>query len=96
MTHDRLAAALRKQGRSHWAESIGEFRKALELDPNHLESHMYLGEVFYDEGNFVKAGAEYKQAIKIDPQSAAAHNQLSLTLDKQGLREQASLNSRTR
>ena len=96
MTHDRLAAALLKQGRSHWAESIGEFRKALELDPNHLESHMYLGEVFYDEGNFVKAGAEYKQAIKIDPQSAAAHNQLSLTLDKQGLREQASLNSRTR
>ena len=88
--HQRLGELLVRQGRTHWAKGTVEFRTALELDPNHLESHLSLGKVLYDEGKFVESGSEYEKAIKIDPQSAVAHNSLGLTLDRQGLVEQAS------
>jgi tetratricopeptide (TPR) repeat protein len=91
MAHHRLGEALVRQGRAHWAEGIVEFRKAIELDRNHLESYFSLGRVLYDEGKFVESASEYEEAIKINPQSAVAHNSLGLTLDKRGLVEQASV-----
>jgi tetratricopeptide (TPR) repeat protein len=97
LAHHRLGEALVREGRAHRAEGIGELREALEIhkataiDPDDLDSYLYLGEVLYEEGNFVDAAAEYKEVIKIYPQSAAGYNGLCLTLDKQGLVEEATL-----
>lgn len=84
--HYRLGAALLSKGRAHRAEAIAEFRNAIALNRDHLESHLALARVLYDEGNLVEAAAEYKEAIRINPQSIAAHNGLNLIVSKQGLR----------
>ena len=42
----------------------------------------------------VEAASEYKEAIKISPSSAAAHNGVALVLDRQGLVERAALEYR--
>jgi Flp pilus assembly protein TadD len=65
------------------------------LDSKRLESYFALGKALYVKGNFVEAAAVYEEAIKVNPQSAAAHNILGLTLDKQGLVEQALLEYRS-
>jgi len=88
--HHRLGETLVRQGRAHWAEGIIEFRKALEVDPNHLESYFSLGRVLYDQGKFIESASEYEKAIKINPESAVAHNGLGLSFERQGLMEQAS------
>jgi tetratricopeptide (TPR) repeat protein len=91
LAHQRLGDALVSEGRAHWVEGIAELRKAIELDPKHLESHLSLGKVLYDEGSYVEAASVFKDAVNINPQSAAAHYGLALDLDKQGLLEQAIL-----
>jgi len=95
VAHQRLGEALIREGRAHDAEGIAELRKAIELDSKRLESYFALGKALYVKGNFVEAAAVYEEAIKVNPQSAAAHNILGLTLDKQGLVEQAVLECRS-
>jgi len=89
--HFRLGTALIKAGRANRANGTAELRRAIELDPDHFESHLYLGEILYEEANWVEAAAEYRKATLIESRSAAAHNGLGLALDKQGLREEAGL-----
>jgi Flp pilus assembly protein TadD len=79
----------------HGAERMAELQKVQELKHKLRESYYALGKTLYEEGKFVEAATEYKQAIKIDPQSAAIHNLLGLALDKQGLVEQAVLEYRS-
>jgi Tfp pilus assembly protein PilF len=88
MAHFRLGSALIKEGR-HRADGVGELRRAIELDPGRLESHLYLAEMLYRDGQWLEAAAEYRKATTIAPTSAAAHNGLGLALDKLGLKEQA-------
>jgi tetratricopeptide (TPR) repeat protein len=91
LAHQRLGEALLSERPAHRAEGINELRKAIELDPKHLEAYLSLGKALYDEGSYVEAASMFKDAIKINPQSAAAHNGLALNLDKQGLVKQAVL-----
>ena len=78
----------------HGAKRIAELHEVQELENRLQESYYALGKALYEEGKFVEAATEYKQAIKINPQSAAIHNLLGLALDKQGLLEQAVLEYR--
>jgi Tfp pilus assembly protein PilF len=89
LAHFRLGSALIKEGRAHRADGVGELRRAIELDPGRLESHLYLAEMLYREGQWLEAATEYRKATTISPASAAAHNGLGLALDKLGLKEQA-------
>ncbi len=94
LAHHRLGRALVRNGGTHRADGIVELRKAVDLDHQHLESHFCLGKALYDQGSFVDAGAEYKEAIEIAPKSAAAFNNLARALNRQGLVEQAALKSK--
>lgn len=95
LAHLRLGEALLSEGRAHQAEGIVELQNAIARDRKHLESYFCLGKALYEQGNFVEAASEYKEAMKINPQSAAVHNSLALTLDKEGLVEQAALEYRS-
>jgi len=90
VAHRRLGAALVSEGPAHWAEGIAELRKAMELNPSHVESYLFLGKVLYNHGHLVEASSVYKEATKIEPKSAAAHNGLGLILEKEGLSDEAS------
>jgi tetratricopeptide (TPR) repeat protein len=70
----RSATEHRITGRSR--DAADEYRRALALDPEHLDALYYLGNMEFDLGRFAAAETAWKQMIEIDPTSARAHAQL--------------------
>lgn len=70
----RTATAHRTAGRS--AEAAAEYRRALALDPDHLDALYYLGSMELDLGNFAAAERAWERLLARDPTSARAHAQL--------------------
>jgi tetratricopeptide (TPR) repeat protein len=70
----RAATAQRIAGRP--ARAAAEYRRALALEPTHLDALYYLGNMELDLGNFAAAESAWTRLIAIDPTSARAHAQL--------------------
>ncbi len=51
-------------------------QRAVELGPNETETHLALGFVYYSAGNMKAARAAYLDALRIDPSSSVALNEL--------------------
>jgi tetratricopeptide (TPR) repeat protein len=73
-----LASALHARGRLD--ETVGCYRKIIELNPKSAAAHTNLGNALRDQKNLDEAIAEYRKAIEIDPKFAAAHNNLGNAL----------------
>lgn len=56
-----------------YTESIGEFKKALELNPNLYDAHYHLGIAYYAKGMTDESIAELKKAIEVNPNEPKAH-----------------------
>ena len=54
------------------------FEKILKIDPGHLQSNFYLGNIYAQIKNFSKAKKIFENIIKQKPQSVEAHNNLGL------------------
>ena len=52
---------------------VNAARKALDLDPGLAEAHVLLGDVYQEQWRWSDAQAEYKQALDLKPNDAAAH-----------------------
>src|SRR3954466_12741883 len=65
-------------------ESIREFKKAIELDPDSAHAHDNLATVFAEKGLFRQARRENRLAIALEPQSATAHYNLACFLATHG------------
>jgi tetratricopeptide (TPR) repeat protein len=63
-------------------ESIGEYEKAVALNPNYAMAHNNLGVAYYYKGMLDEAIAEYEKAIAINPNHANAHSNLGLAYAK--------------
>ena len=63
--------------------------KALELDPNLAEAHVLLANVKQEQWHWADAEAEYRRALALNPNSAAAHEGLALWLVCQGRADEA-------
>jgi tetratricopeptide (TPR) repeat protein len=72
---------LRKWG--HWNESIGEFEKAIKIDPRLASAHYNLGKSL-GMGNYSNALLEFNKAIEIDPQYEDAWLEKGCTLTTSG------------
>ncbi|MBI2088950.1 MAG: tetratricopeptide repeat protein [Deltaproteobacteria bacterium] len=60
-------------------------RKALNLDPRHVEARTLLGWIQMEiHGDYASAAAEYRKVIEVRPESAEAHNNLGVALEKMG------------
>jgi tetratricopeptide (TPR) repeat protein len=68
----RRAAALVARGR--YAEAVGEYRKALEVQPNDATVHNKLGICYQQLKQDDVARREYERALQIDPRYAEAWN----------------------
>jgi TolB-like protein/DNA-binding winged helix-turn-helix (wHTH) protein/tetratricopeptide (TPR) repeat protein len=68
---------------------ISAARKALELDPELAEAHVLLGHVYREEWQWRNAQAEYKWALQLRPNDAAAHLGLAKWLLAEGRTEEA-------
>ena len=63
--------------------------KALELDPNLAEAHVLLADVEQEQWHWAEAEAEYKRALELNPNDAAAYEGLGLWLACHGRADQA-------
>jgi TolB-like protein/DNA-binding winged helix-turn-helix (wHTH) protein/tetratricopeptide (TPR) repeat protein len=70
-------------------KAIRMARKALELDPGLAEAHAMLGRVLQKQFQWADAEAEYKQALALSPNNAAAHFEYANWLLSHGRLEEA-------
>ncbi|MEP9411007.1 MAG: tetratricopeptide repeat protein [Candidatus Brocadia sp.] len=59
--------------RGKYTEAIEEFKRALELNPNHYDARFHLGIVYYAKGMIDESIAELKKAIDTDHDEPKAH-----------------------
>src|SRR5690348_13343494 len=59
------------------------FQKAIQLNPNHKESHYSLGHLYALQQKYPQAAEEFEQAVRIDPNYSEAHNYLGQVLERQ-------------
>jgi tetratricopeptide (TPR) repeat protein len=69
---------LRDQRR--WDEAIACCKKALAIDPHHVDAHVNLGNALRDTGKVEEAIASYNQALTLDSRHARTHCNLGLAL----------------
>ena len=68
--------------RETYAEAIAAYRRALEVDPEHADSHCNLGSVFYNQGRRGPARACFERAIEIDAGHVEANLNLATMLEE--------------
>ena len=79
---DNLALIYWKQGRKQEATLL--LRKAVAVNPDHLEAYYNLGIALQDQGDLQGAVDAYRQAIAIKPHRPKAYNSLGNILKDQG------------
>ena len=60
-------------------QSLKEFERAIELNPNYATAHQWYGELLAAFGQFERAIAEKKRAVELDPLSVANNDGLGYT-----------------
>jgi protein O-GlcNAc transferase len=72
------ALAFHQAGRLAEAEQI--YRQILKAQPRHFDSQHLLGVIYFQRGNPADAVRQIDVALRIDPQSASAHNNRGISL----------------
>jgi tetratricopeptide (TPR) repeat protein len=60
------------------------YRRALELDPRHVDAHVNLGRLLHEAGQVEAAATHYRQALALRPDDATAAFNLGVALEDQG------------
>lgn len=66
------------------AEAKGAYRKAIELDPGHVDAHLNLGRLLHEEGRLRSAHTQYRQALEASPEHPTALFNLAVSLEDLG------------
>ena len=72
--HNNLGLVYAERG--HYSQAIGEFRKALSLNPSAANVHANLGAVYVDQGLYQRGIDAYEKALKLKPKRAKFYNNL--------------------
>lgn len=70
-------------------KAIAAAQKALELDPQSIEGHLWMAQLQMPQWQWTKAETEFRNALELDPHSAAAHAGLAYWLTMQGRTDEA-------
>jgi tetratricopeptide (TPR) repeat protein len=73
-THFNTALELAERERDE--EAVSELRNALDLDNNHVNSHVVLGTLYAKSGQLDKAREQWDEALALDPRFEKAHQYL--------------------
>lgn len=79
---NKVGNQLKRKGKL--AEAIGEYRRAIELNPQFSWSYYNLGDALAKQGHINEAIAEYRKAIEINPKSAVYFYSLGKLLAHKG------------
>jgi tetratricopeptide (TPR) repeat protein len=80
--HYNEGLILDQQGKS--PEAIGQYQRALRLDPDSANPHNNLAAAMINQGRLQEARAHCEQALRIQPDHAEAHNNLATVLVQSG------------
>ena len=75
--------------RGQLEQSIAEYQKAIQINPNFAQARNNLGNVYYNQSKLEEAVVEYQGAITINPNYAKAHYNLGVVYHQQGKLEEA-------
>jgi Flp pilus assembly protein TadD len=81
------ALAFYRQG--NFEEAIGEWRRALELEPRDAAAISNLGAALHGAGRFDEAAREFARALEIDPDNVRAHTNIGIALARSRRYEEA-------
>jgi len=70
-------------------KAIEEYKKAAELNPNHLQAHMNLGTVYIEQKKYDQAIEEFNTVVKINYYYGKAHYNLGYVYLLKGEKEKA-------
>jgi serine/threonine-protein kinase len=70
-------------------EAVGEFRRALEIDPGAVDAHIKLGATYYDLGKPQEAEESYQKAVNLRPGYWLGYNGLGSFYSRRGRYEEA-------
>ena len=82
-------AAVNAFGEDNLDDSIQNYKKALELDPNYQDALHGLGMALFSRGHVDEAISTAKKLIEIDQDDILAHTSLSMFYQSQGRIEEA-------
>ncbi len=85
--YNNLGIALMEKGRVK--EAIVQYRRALEIEPEHYKAHTNLGTALSEIGLTEEAEVHLRKAVELAPDFADAHNSLGTALMKTGRSEEA-------
>jgi tetratricopeptide (TPR) repeat protein len=80
--YNDLGCALKRSGRFN--EAIDQFREALRIKPDYIESRYNLGNALFSAGRYPEAIEQYEQVLKVQSNYPKAHNNMAVTLAKMG------------
>ena len=80
---------IRALDRQDWTEAAAQFRRGLELEPNHASLRHRLGTALYMMGDLRGARAEFEQALRASPDFARAHYSLGVLAASDGRHDEA-------
>src|SRR5213080_451661 len=86
---DEEVQVISERGADEWFALALAYENVLRRDPQRTDALINCGTLYYEQGNFEKAGECYRRAIEIDPQSALAHFNLGSVLEEMGQLEEA-------
>jgi tetratricopeptide (TPR) repeat protein len=70
-------------------KAIQDYKQAIKIDPNHVNSHLNLGEAYYQKGMYEEAKKEYEYVLAVNNMHIKAHYALGRTLAQEGKKEEA-------
>ena len=82
-----LGAALAQQG--NFDEAVRRFTEVLQINPDLVMAHRYLGNIFLEKGNIDEAVRHYTVVLQTEPNSAAEYKNLGYTLLQSGRLEES-------
>ena len=63
---------------NHYTEAAAEFALELANNPEHIQSHVYLGDCYVELSRFSDAEGQLHEALRLDPRSEIAHRDLGI------------------
>jgi tetratricopeptide (TPR) repeat protein len=71
------------------SEALEAYRRALALEPAHVEAHVNFGRLLHEEGDIGEAEQHYRRALAAEPRDATAAFNLGVALEDLGREEVA-------
>ncbi|MEF9437764.1 MAG: tetratricopeptide repeat protein [Candidatus Mariimomonas ferrooxydans] len=68
---------------------MGEYKKVLEIDPEHAYAHYDMGYIYRKNGEYKKALEAYKKVLEIDPEHPYAYYDMGLIYEELGMKNRA-------